>query len=67
MSPLAKTSTPPTPWLCLKCGAIVYVIPDHHAYLCGEYRKRREKLSKSASKILKLAEAANCLKRRMAI
>ena len=30
---------PVTPWLCVKCRELVYVRPDHHAYLCRLYQE----------------------------
>jgi hypothetical protein len=28
-------------WCCLRCEELVYIPPDHHVYVCGEYVKRK--------------------------
>lgn len=35
-------SIPQDFYVCIKCKAKVYVKPDHHAFVCSEYRKRAE-------------------------
>lgn len=40
--PTTESMIPHESYVCIRCRARVYVRPEHHAYLCTEYREQTE-------------------------